>query len=225
MENEDTLSLKSENKIDDMDYESRIAEIDAALERNRLKMEEIEKALAGLDARKIFTLKELREMQKQKQREAEEKLENEKRMIDLVTEDAMKKAENLRKSAVTASEKVAAEEKALNIELSAVLHEIDIRKMIIKENEVLLEDVLAKLAIEKNNFQKHKESGSAGNKKYAGKEAGYKIRNKKEAFFSEYRGLKALVEKQYAKMEKAQNTLRSIHQKLKNNLNFNQEGI
>lgn len=225
MENEDTLSLKSENKINDMDYESRIAEIDAALERNRLKMEEIEKALAGLDARKIFTLKELREMQKQKQREAEEKLENEKRMIDLVTEDAMKKAENLRKSAVTASEKVAAEEKALNIELSAVLHEIDIRKMIIKENEVLLEDVLAKLAIEKNNFQKHKESGSAGNKKYAGKEAGYKIRNKKEAFFSEYRGLKALVEKQYAKMEKAQNTLRSIHQKLKNNLNFNQEGI
>ena len=225
MENEDTLSLKSENKIDDMDYESRIAEIDAALERNRLKMEEIEKALAGLDARKIFTLKELREMQKQKQREAEEKLENEKRMIDLVTEDAMKKAENLRKSAVTASEKAAAEEKALNIELSAVLHEIDIRKMIIRENEVLLEDVLAKLAIEKNNFQKHKESGSAENKKHASKEAGYKIRNKKEAFFSEYRGLKALVEKQYAKMEKAQNTLRSIHQKLKNNLNFNQEGI
>ncbi len=219
MENEETLSAEPKETIDDIDYEARIAEINAALERNRLEMEEIEKALAELDARKIFTLKELREMEKQKQREAEEKLENEKRMIDLITADAMKKAENLRKNAVTQSEKIVAEEKALNIELDAILHELDIRKMIIKENEALLEDVLAKLAIEESTFQKYKKASLTSGKKDGGasgiREAIYKIKNKKEASFSQYRSLKSLIEKQNVKIEKAQNSLRNIYQKLK----------
>ncbi len=219
MENEDTLSVESENITDDMDYEARIAEIDAALERNRLEMERIEKALAELDARKIFTLKELSEMERQKQREAEEKLENEKRMIDIITADAMKKAENLRANAVTESEKVIAEEKALDIELDAILHELDIRKMIIKENESLLEDVLAKLAIEENSFQRYKRSSLTSSKKdgsyYNIRESIYKIRSKKEASFARYKSLKALIDKQNVKIEKAQNTLKNIYQKLK----------
>jgi len=219
VENEDTLSVESENITDDMDYEARIAEIDAALERNRLEMERIEKALAELDARKIFTLKELREMERQKQREAEEKLENEKRMIDIITADAMKKAETLRANAVTESEKVIAEEKALDIELDAILHELDIRKMIIKENESLLEDVLAKLAIEENSFQRYKRSSLTSSKKdgsyYNIRESIYKIRSKKEASFARYKSLKALIDKQNVKIEKAQNTLKNIYQKLK----------
>lgn len=219
MENEDTLSVESEDITGDMDYEARIAAIDAALERNRLEMERIEKALAELDARKIFTLKELREMERQKQREAAEKLENEKRMIDIITADAMKKADDLRKSAVTETEKINAEEKALDIELDAILHELDIRKMIIKENEALLEDVLAKLAIEENSFQRYKRSSLTSSKKdgsyYNIRESIYKIKSKKEASFARYKSLKALIEKQNVKIEKAQNTLKNIYQKLK----------
>ena len=113
MDNEDVLSSELENENDEIDYEAKIAEINAALERNSNKMAEIEKALTEIDARKIFTLKELREMEKQKQREAEEKLENEKRMIDLITAEALKKAEDLRKNAVTEGEKVKAEEQGL----------------------------------------------------------------------------------------------------------------
>ena len=218
MENEDTVSVESEKEVGEMDYEARIAEINAALERNKMQMAEIEKALAEIDAKKIFTLKELREMEKQKQREAEEKLENEKRMIDLITAEALKKAEGIRKNAVTEGEKIIAEEKALDIELEAIKHELDIRQMIIKENEELLEDVLARLAIEENTFQKYKKAGLQGNKKdgsyFDVREAIYKIKSKKEASFSQYKNLKALIEKQTAKIEKAQNSLKNIYQKL-----------
>lgn len=218
MENEDTVSVESEKEVGEMDYEARIAEINAALERNKMQMAEIEKALAEIDAKKIFTLKELREMEKQKQREAEEKLENEKRMIDLITAEALKKAEGIRKNAVTEGEKIIAEEKALDIELEAIKHELDIRQMIIKENEELLEDVLARLAIEENTFQKYKKAGLKGNKKdgsyFDVREAIYKIKSKKEASFSQYKNLKALIEKQTAKIEKAQNSLKNIYQKL-----------
>ena len=218
MENKDVVSLESENEVDDIDYEAKIAEINAALERNKAEMEAIDKALAEIDARKIFTLKELKEMEKQKQREADEKLENEKRMIDLITSEALKKAESLRKNAVTEKEKISAEEKALNIELDAILHELDIRKMIIKENEELLEDVLAKLAIEESIFKKYKKASLQGNKKDGSyfdiRETIYKIKNKKEVSFSQYRNLKTLIEKQNAKIEKAQQALRNIYQKL-----------
>ena len=220
MENEekDTVSLESESDMGDIDYEARIAEIDAALERNKAEMAAIEKALAEIDARKIFTLKELREMEKQKEREAKEKLENEKRMIDLITAEALQKAETLRENAVTESEKITAEEKALDIELDAILHELDIRKMIIKENEELLEDVLARLAIEENIFQKYKKASLQGSKKDGSyfdiRETIYKIKNKKEVSFSQYRNLKTLIEKQNAKIEKAQQALRNIYQKL-----------
>lgn len=221
MENEDTLSVEPENAEEysgDADYEARLAEINEALERNKREMAEIEKALAEIDARKIFTLKELREMERQKQLEAEEKLENEKRMIDLITSDALKKAEDLRKNAITESEKAIAEEKALNIELDAILHELDIRKMIIKENEALLEDVLARLAIEENTFQRYKKASLGGSKKDGNyfniRETIYKIRNKKEASFSRYRSLKSLIEKQNAKIEKAQSALGNIYEKL-----------
>lgn len=202
----------------DSDYEIRIAEINAALERNKMQMEEIEKALAEIDAKKIFTLKELRDMEKQKQREAEEKLENEKRMIDLITAEALEKAEAVRKNAVTQGEKAIAEEKARDIELEAIKHELDIRKMIIKENETLLEDVLARLAIEENTFQKYKKASMQGNKKDGSyfdiRETIYKIKSKKDASFSQYKSLKSLIEKQTAKIEKAQNTLKTIYQRL-----------
>lgn len=218
MENEDTVSVESEKEVGEMDYEARIAEINAALERNKMQMAEIEKALAEIDAKKIFTLKELKEMEEQKQREAEEKLENEKRMIDLITAEALKKAEGIRKNAVTEGEKIIAEEKALDIELEAIKHELDIRQMIIKENEELLEDVLARLAIEENTFQKYKKAGLQGNKKdgsyFDVREAIYKIKSKKEASFSQYKNLKSLIEKQTAKIEKAQNSLKNIYQKL-----------
>lgn len=218
MENEDNLSVELENENDEIDYEAKIAEINAALERNSNKMAEIEKALTEIDARKIFTLKELREMEKQKQREAEEKLENEKRMIDLITAEALKKAEDLRENAVTEGEKVKAEEKALDIELEAILHELDIRKMIIKENETLLEDVLAKLAIEESAFQKYKKASLTSSKKDGSyfniRDVIYRIKSKKDASFSQYRSLKSLIEKQSAKIEKAQNSLKNIYQKL-----------
>ena len=218
MENEDNLSVELENENDEIDYEAKIAEINAALERNSNKMAEIEKALTEIDARKIFTLKELREMEKQKQREAEEKLENEKRMIDLITAEALKKAEDLRKNAVTEGEKVKAEEKALDIELEAILHELDIRKMIIKENETLLEDVLARLAIEESAFQKYKKASLTSSKKDGSyfniRDVIYRIKSKKDASFSQYRSLKSLIEKQSAKIEKAQNSLKNIYQKL-----------
>ena len=218
MGNEGTLSMESEQDFGEIDYEARIAEIDAALERNRRQMAEIEKALAEIDARKIFTLKELKEMERQKQREAEEKLENEKRMIDLITSEALKKAESIRQSAVTESEKITAEEKALDIELEAIRHELDIRKMIVNENEALLEDVLARLAIEESIFQKYKKASLTGSKKegsyYNIRETIYKIKNKKEASFSQYKSLKSLIEKQTAKIEKAQKSLKNIYKKL-----------
>ena len=218
MENDENLSVEPGNKTEETDYEARIAEIDAALERNRLQMAEIEKALAEIDAKKIFTLKELREMEKQKQREAKEKLENEKRMIDLITAEALKKAEDIRRDAVTEGEKIIAEEKALDIEFEAIKHELDIRKMIIKENETLLEDVLARLAIEENTFQKYKKASMQCNKKDGSyfdiRETIYKIKSKKDASFSQYKSLKSLIEKQTAKIEKAQNTLKTIYQKL-----------
>ncbi len=202
----------------DSDYEIRIAEINAALERNKMQMEEIEKALAEIDAKKIFTLKELRDMEKQKQREAEEKLENEKRMIDLITAEALEKAEAVRKNAVTQGEKAIAEEKARDIELEAIKHELDIRKMIIKENEALLEDVLARLAMEESAFQKYKKASMTGSKKDGSyldiRETIYKIKSKKDASFSQYKSLKSLIEKQTAKIEKAQNSLKNIYQKL-----------
>ncbi|MDO4199279.1 MAG: hypothetical protein Q4D57_00735 [Clostridia bacterium] len=215
---QNTDKIENDDSDFEKDYEARIAEINAALERNKNKMAEIEKALTDIDARKIFTLKELREMEKQKQREAEEKLENEKRMIDLITAEALKKAASVRENAVTEGEKVIAEEKALDIELEAILHELDIRKMIIKENESLLEDVLARLAIEESAFQKYKKASLTGSKKDGSyfniKEAIYKIKSKKDASFSQYRNLKSLIDKQNAKIEKAQNSLRTIYQKL-----------
>jgi len=215
---QNTDKIENDDSDFEKDYEARIAEINAALERNKAEMEAIEKALAEIDARKIFTLKELREMENQKQREAKEKLENEKRMIDLITAEAMEKAESLRNSAVTEGEKIVAEEKALHIELDAILHELDIRKMIIKENEALLEDVLARLAIEENAFQKYKKASLQGGKKDGSyfdiRETIYKIKNKKEASFSQYRSLKSLIEKQNSKIEKAQTALSNIYEKL-----------
>lgn len=214
-QNTDTIQ-DMENDLD-VDYEAKLAEIDKALEENARQMAEIEKALTELDKRKIFTLKELREMELEKQREEREKLENEKKQIDTITAESLKKAQLLRESVKNDEEKLLVEDEALNIELNAILHDLDIRKIILSENESELEDVLASLAIEECEYWKNNKASMTASKKtgdyYKLREKIYNIRNKKTSYLNKYAELNKIVEKQMCKIAEANKILKSIRQK------------
>ena len=218
---ENDFNMIEENAGDlDLDYEARLAEIDRALEENARQMAEIENALSAMNERKIFTLEELKEMELKKKREERERLEHEKREIDSITAEALKKAETLRSSAKTENEKLVAEKEALNIELKAILHDLEIRKMILSENESKLESVLADFAIEESEYQKNKKASVNSNRKsddyYKLRDEIYKIRSKKSSCLDRYKDISKIISKQVSKINEANNTLKSIHQKLYN---------
>ena len=171
-----------------------------------------------MDERKIFTLKELREMELQKQREEQERLENEKKQIDDITAASLKEAELLRNSAQTDEEKLIAEYEALNIEWQAILHDLEIRKMILHENESKLEDMFAKFAIEESKFQKNKKASLTASKKsgdyYKLREEMYQIKSSKGMFLDKCRDIAKVVERQTGKIANANCMLRNINEKL-----------
>lgn len=219
---ENGIDMIQENREDlDIDYEAKLAEINKALEENALKMAEVEKALREIDERKIFTLKELKEMRMRKEREERERLENEKREIDTITASALKEAESLRDGAKNDDERLMAEYKATDIELKAILHDLEIRKMILHESESKLEDVLAEWAIEENLYQKNKKASMKASKKdgdyYKLREEIYKIKSKKSSYLDKYKEISKVIEKQTCKIADANKILKNINQKL----NFN----
>ena len=218
-QNNDTIQ-ETERDLE-IDYEAQLAAIDRALEENARQMAEIDKALSEFTKRKIFTLKELKEMELEKEREAREKLENEKREIDTITSAALKEAETLRNSAKTEDEKLIVEDKALDMELKAVSHDLEIRKMILVESESKLEDVLANFAIEESIFEKNKKASLTVGKKsgdyYKLREEIYENRNKKNLYMEKYRQISKVIDKQTVKIADANKMLNDINEKLKVN--------
>lgn len=205
----------------DVNYEAQLAEIDKALEENAQQMAEIEKALSEINKRKIFTLKELKEMELEKERKERERIETEKREIDKITSRSLKEAQLLRDSAKTQEQKTIAEAKAIDIELSAISHDLEIRKMILSESENKLEDVLASLAIEESKFQKNKKASFMVSKKsgeyYKLREEIYKNKSRKGSYLDRYLNLSKVIEKQMIKIFDANKMLRVINAKLKVN--------
>ena len=209
----------SENKYEP-DYDAQIAEINRALELNKKKMDEIENALKEFSARKIFTLKELKKMKEQQIMEEQKKLEQEKQNIDLITSKALEDAERLRNVAGYANDGNSdmLEERALNMELEAILHDIEIRKIIISEKENQLKDILVRLAVEGHAMEQNKAANLQYKKKddnyFRAKSELYKSKEKKDAVWSRYTQVQALLEQQLSKIDKAEKMLKSIYEKL-----------
>lgn len=209
----------SENKYEP-DYDAQIAEINRALELNKKKMDEIENALKEFSARKIFTLKELKKMKEQQIIEEQKKLEEEKQNIDLITSKALEDAERLRNVVEYANngDSDTLEERALSMELKAILHDIEIRKIIISEKENQLKDILVRLAIEGHAMEKNKTANLQYKKKddnyFRAKSELYKSKEKRDAIWNRYTEVQALLEQQLSKIDKAEKMLKSIYEKL-----------
>ena len=194
----------------------RLAEIKKALERNRLEMARVNQELADIDKPKIFTRKELQEIKEKAEREKCEKFEKEKAEIDLMTAAALAKASKIRIDAQSLPEflKAKQEQKALQIEQEAILHDLKIRKIIVDENKALFENILADMAIEENLFSKYKRESLKVSKKdnryFEIQDGIYKSKNRKEAIFSKCKSVSATIDEHMKKILKSEKLFKSI---------------
>lgn len=197
------------------DIERRMAEIDKALELNRLEMEKVEKSLASINQRKIFTLKELKKMEEEEKQRQREQLEEEKRLIDITTAEALEKASKIRSDSLNFPEdlKKESETEALQLELDAIAHDLKIRKIIISESEALIEEALADIAIEENLFSKYKKASFTCGKKddsyFEIKNKIYKSKNNKEKAYARYKSLKEKIDGNRNKLLKFEKLFRT----------------
>lgn len=194
----------------------RLAEINKALEQNRLEMARIERELADIDKPKIFTWEELQEMKENAEREKLEKFEKEKAEIDLSTAAALKKASKIRIDAQRLPEllKAKQEQEALQIEREAILRDLKIRKIIVDENKALFESALADMAIEENLFSKYKRESLKVSKKdnryFEIQDEIYKSKNRKETIFSKCKSISATIDEHMKKILKSEKLFKSI---------------
>ena len=114
---------------------------------------------------KIYTRQELKQISEEKIKREEEKKEYEKKNIDLITRQSLNIAKDLRYKVEDLSdeEKKEAEISAMVIEKSAFEKEIKIKKGIIKEKEIEMNEILADKIFYESKIKKLKKSMNASN--------------------------------------------------------------
>ena len=147
------------------DFDSYIEKLNNELKKKEAEIEKAKKRVAELLAAKIYTRKELKEINEEKIRRENEKKEYEKKNIDLITMQSLNIAKDLRDNVegLSEEEKKEVEISAMTIEKSAFEKEIKVKKDIIKEKETQMNKILADKVFYESKIRKIKKDMNAGN--------------------------------------------------------------
>lgn len=147
------------------DFDSYIEKLNEELRKKEAEIEEAKKRVAELLSAKIYTRKELKQINEEKIRRENEKKEYEKKNIDLITMQSLNIAKDLRDNleGLSEEEKKEVEISAMTIERSAFEKEIKVKKDIIKEKETQMNKILADKVFYESKIKKIKKDMNAGN--------------------------------------------------------------
>ncbi len=147
------------------DFDSYIEKLNEELRKKEAEIEEAKKRVAELLAAKIYTRKELKQINEEKIRRENEKKEYEKKNIDLITMQSLNIAKDLRDNleGLSEEEKKEVEISAMTIERSAFEKEIKVKKDIIKEKETQMNKILADKVFYESKIKKIRKDMNAGN--------------------------------------------------------------
>ncbi|MBQ6143711.1 MAG: hypothetical protein IJI84_04445 [Clostridia bacterium] len=147
------------------DFDSYMEKLNNELKKKEAEIEEAKKKVAELLAAKIYTRKELKQINEEKIRRENEKKEYEKKNIDLITMQSLNIAKDLRDNVegLSEEEKKEVEISAMTIERSAFEKEIKVKKDIIKEKETQMNKILADKVFYESKIKKIKKDMNAGN--------------------------------------------------------------
>lgn len=147
------------------DFDSYIEKLNEELRKKESEIEEAEKKIAELMAVKIYTREELKQINQEKIKKEEEKKEYEKNNIDLITQQSLNIARDLREDTedLSEEEKREVEISAMTIEKSAFEKEIKVKKDIIKEKEAEMNKILADKVFYESKIKKLKKDMNASN--------------------------------------------------------------
>ena len=147
------------------DFDSYIEKLNNELKKKEAEIEKAKKRVAELLAAKIYTRKELKQINEEKIRRENEKKEYEKKNIDLITMQSLNIAKDLRDNVegLSEEEKKEVEISAMTIERSAFEKEIKVKKDIIKEKEIQMNRILADKVFCESKIKKIRKDMNAGN--------------------------------------------------------------
>ena len=147
------------------DFDSYMEKLNNELKKKEAEIEEAKKKVAELLAAKIYTRKELKQINEEKIRRENEKKEYEKKNIDLITMQSLNIAKDLRDNVegLSEEEKKEVEISAMTIERSAFEKEIKVKKDIIKEKETQMNKILADKVFYESKIKKIRKDMNAGN--------------------------------------------------------------
>ncbi|MBQ2671755.1 MAG: hypothetical protein IJG00_02985 [Clostridia bacterium] len=147
------------------DFDSYMEKLNNELKKKEAEIEEAKKRVAELLAAKIYTRKELKQINEEKIRRENEKKEYEKKNIDLITMQSLSIAKDLRDNVegLSEEEKKEVEISAMTIERSAFEKEIKVKKDIIKEKETQMNKILADKVFYESKIKKIRKDMNAGN--------------------------------------------------------------
>lgn len=147
------------------DFDSYMENLNNELKKKEAEIEKAKKRVAELLAAKIYTRKELKQINEEKIRRENEKKEYEKKNIDLITMQSLNIAKDLRDNleGLSEEEKKEVEISAMTIERSAFEKEIKVKKDIIKEKETQMNKILADKVFYESKIKKIRKDMNAGN--------------------------------------------------------------
>ena len=147
------------------DFDSYMEKLNNELKKKEAEIEEAKKRVAELLAAKIYTRKELKQINEEKIRRENEKKEYEKKNIDIITMQSLSIAKDLRDNVegLSEEEKKEVEISAMTIERSAFEKEIKVKKDIIKEKETQMNKILADKVFYESKIKKIRKDMNAGN--------------------------------------------------------------
>lgn len=159
------MELDTEFNEEPYDFDSYIEKLNNELKKKEAEIEEAKKRVAELLAAKIYTRKELKQINEEKIRRENEKKEYEKKNIDLITMQSLNIAKDLRDNVegLSEEEKKEVEISAMTIEKSAFEKEIKVKKDIIKEKETQMNKILADKVFYESKIKKIRKDMNAGN--------------------------------------------------------------
>lgn len=159
------MELDTEFNEEPYDFDSYIEKLNEELRKKEAEIEEAKKRVAELLAAKIYTRKELKQINEEKIRRENEKKEYEKKNIDLITMQSLNIAKDLRDNVegLSEEEKKEVEISAMTIEKSAFEKEIKVKKDIIKEKETQMNKILADKVFYESKIKKIKKDMNAVN--------------------------------------------------------------
>lgn len=137
----------------------RLAEIESNLADVKKKLELAEKELLKYKSGRLYTRKELKEMELAKLEKQKLEFEREKANIKIITQKKFEEAQKLRFEAqeeISQEQKSVLEKKALEIEKKATEHEIYIMNCILSEKQesyenMLVDKICSEVSSDKNN--------------------------------------------------------------------------